>query len=180
MTLPVGAIIDRRWARSLRRFAGGTKVRYWINGRPRKLADGTRLEPISRPEARFIRSTLAEVDRLTGLRFVETAGRASTAIDFYRVKSFTEPDLLGEITRNRGWFDIRWENRAGDRLSGSERWTIVHEIGHALGLDHPYGKPFSRRFDSSDTVMSYIYSGSPVSGFTSTDRAALLELWGAG
>ena len=52
MTLSVEAIIDRRWARSLRRFAGGTKVRYWINGRPRKLGAGTRAEAISNREAR--------------------------------------------------------------------------------------------------------------------------------
>jgi hypothetical protein len=180
VTLPIDAIVDRDWARSLRRFAGGTKVRYWINGQRRQLGEGTRAEGISRPEARFIRSTLAEVDRLTGLRFVEKAGRSSTAIDFYRVEQFAETGVLGEITRNRGWFEISWENRAGDRLSGLERWTIVHEIGHALGLDHPYGKPFSRRFDNSDTVMSYIASGSPVTGFTGTDREAVLELWGAG
>jgi hypothetical protein len=75
MTLSVEAIIDRRWARSLRRFAGGTKVRYWITGRPRPLGDGTRAGAISSGEARFIRSTVAEVDLLTGLRFAEKTSR---------------------------------------------------------------------------------------------------------
>ncbi|MFO8238337.1 MAG: hypothetical protein R6U00_08850 [Prochlorococcaceae cyanobacterium] len=180
MTLSVEAIIDRRWARSLRRFAGGTKVRYWINGRPRNLGDGTRAEAISNREARLIRSTFDEVDQLTGLRFVEKTSRARTDIDLYRVGDFGRRGLLGQATRNPGWFEIAWENRGGNRLTRSEQITITHEIGHTLGLDHPNGKPSSPRYDTSDTVMSYNRVAGGGLGFTETDIAALQLLWGVG
>lgn len=176
MALPIEAIIDRRWARRLRLFAGGTKVRYWINDRRSRLADGTRAEPVSRREARFIRRTFAEVDRLTGLQLVEKPGRRNTEIDVFRVRDFGEEGLLGQTSLNPGWFEVAWENRGGNRLTRSERWTISHEIGHALGLDHPFGRPFSSRFNSNDTVMSYNRAAN--TGFSTTDVAALQELWG--
>ncbi len=176
MALPVEAIIDRRWARSLRRFADGGKVRYWINGRARRLDDGTRAEAISRREANVIRATFAEVDRLTGLRLVEKRNRSNTQIDLFRIGDYGEEGLLGQTTKRKGWFEISWENRGGDRVTTSERWTITHEIGHALGLAHPYGRPNSRRWDTSDTIMSYNRSSN--TSFSPTDVAALQELWG--
>jgi hypothetical protein len=176
MALPVEAIIDRRWARSLRRFSGGSKVRYWINGRARRLDDGTRAEAISRREANFIRATFAEVDRLTGLRFVEKTRRSTSDIDLFRIADYGEDGLLGQTVKLRGWFEVSWENRGGNRVTKNERSTITHEIAHALGLDHPYGRPNSRRWDTSDTIMSYNQSSN--TGFSRTDIAALQELWG--
>ena len=177
MGLPTDAIIDRSWARSLRRFAGGSTVHYWINGQARTLEDGTRAQAISRKEAAFIRQTMAEVDQLTGLKLVEKKRPRNTEIDLYRVANYPQKGLLGETTRYRGWFEITWENRGGNQVTKDERWTITHEIGHAFGLDHPFGQPYSRRFDTRDTIMSY--NGSSNTGFTGTDVAALQLLWGA-
>ncbi|TVS06085.1 MAG: hypothetical protein EA413_05255 [Cyanobium sp. PLM2.Bin73] len=180
MALSVEAIIDRRWARSLRRFAGGTKVRYWINGRSRRLGDDTKAEAISSREARFIRSTFAEVDRLTGLRFVEKGSPARMEIDLYRVGIFGErgcsvrPPATPVGLRSRG--------RTGAATGSPARSasTITHEIGHTQGLNHPNGKPFPPRYDTGDTVMSYNRISGGGVGFTSTDIAAQQSLWGVG
>ncbi|MBM5793708.1 MAG: hypothetical protein FJ057_07200 [Cyanobacteria bacterium K_DeepCast_0m_m1_088] len=177
MGLPTDAIIDRSWARSLRNYADGRTVHYWINDEVGRLDDGTRVEPISRAEARLIRQTMAEVDSLTGLRLVERRTPRNTEIDFYRVGRYGERGLLGKTTRYRGWFEITWENRGGNALTRDERRTITHEIGHAFGLDHPFDQPFSRRFDTNDTIMSYNRGSN--TGFTRTDVAALQDLWGA-
>jgi hypothetical protein len=180
LTLPIQAIINRRWARQLERFSADGPVRYWINGKARTLRDGTRVGAISAAEASFIRTTLAEVDRLTGLELVELGSRSRSVLDFYRVGGYGPgaSDQLGEITMYRSFYEITWADRGGQRLTRSEQWTILHEIGHGLGLDHPYGKPFSSRYDSSDTVMSYNPSGRGGSAFTTTDLQALQSLWG--
>jgi hypothetical protein len=182
LTLPIQAIINRRWARQLQRFSADGPVRYWINGRARTLRDGTRAEAISAAEARFIRTAIAELDRITGLELVEVGKRSRSVLDFYRVGGYGPQarGQLGEIIMYGNFYEITWANRGGQRLSRSEQWTIIHEIGHALGLAHPYGKPFSSRYDSSDTVMSYNPSARGGSAFTSTDIQALQSLWGIG
>lgn len=176
MSLPVTAIVDRSWARSLRRFSQGNTIRYWINTRRTRMVDGTMTQPISSAEAAFIRRTLSDIDALTGLRFVETMSRHSSAINFYRVSRFEDDFVIGSAFRRRDHFEISWRNRRGDALTRQERYTIAHEIGHVLGLDHPYGRPFASRYDTCNTIMSY--NPGRCIGFTDLDVAALRSLWG--
>ena len=50
------------------------------------------------------------------------------------------------------WVDI--EFRVTDDVRENYQ-TIVHEVGHALGLDHPDGDGFNSNYDWKDTMMSY-------------------------
>lgn len=177
MTLPIDAIISPGWARSLKRFAGGNTVHYWLNTKEKKLGNGVTALPVSAAEADFIRATLNRVDELTGLKLVEKQRRGPSEIDFYAVERYKSDSLIGQTTRRNGWYEITWKNRAGAGMNRSEKSTITHEIGHPLGLDHPYGKPWSGRYDTKDTIMSY--NDTSNTGFTQTDWAALQSLWGA-
>jgi len=177
MSLPIDAIISPGWARSLKRFAGGTTVHYWLNTKEQKLGNGIKADPISAAEAEFIRETFKRVDVLTGLSLVEKQRRGPSEIDFYKVPRYKSRSLIGQTTKRKSWFEITWKDRNGKDMNSSEKSTIVHEIGHALGLDHPYQRPWSPRYTTKDTIMSYNETSN--TNFTKTDLTALQSLWGA-
>ncbi len=170
MAIDIDGITDERWARQLWKFSGRDGiVEYWIND-----AGRFGMLEMSGKEARFVRRTFRRLDSITGLRFKERRGPRSTDIDVHSAEQLGS-GIVGSAVTNNGWFDVIWRDERGGRLTRNERSTIRHELGHVLGLDHPYGDGFNRRYDSSDTVMSYYDGG--FANYTSSDVKALQALW---
>jgi len=169
--LDPSAIISRSWAKSLWKFSGRDGiVEYAINHRG--LGSGNL--PMSRDEQGFIRKTFNLVDQLTGLRFEESTAVFKADIRVHCARKLGGSE--GVATLNNGWFDVYWKDKKGWLLTKFEKHVIRHEIGHTLGLDHPYGRGAHPGYDTYDTVMSYNWRGNK--NFTNTDIQAMQELWG--
>jgi hypothetical protein len=164
-------ITNFSWARKLWKFSGKDGVvDYWIN----KNGKGLGHLAMSDKEAGFVQKTFRFLGRITGLRFVERGSKRQTDIDVHCADDLGG-DTVGIAFQRKGWFDVKWEDRAGWRLTRYEKYVIRHEIGHVLGLDHPFGSGYNSRYDTRDTLMSYNWAGN--TNYTRSDINALQALW---
>lgn len=146
-------------------------------------ADEQKLTAFSDAQKESAKQALAELSKATGVEFLETSNSKQAAGIVFALSSSLKTDTLGQQvgqTVNNAYQSTILLNSSkygADSLApGGEGFeTLLHELGHAAGLDDAGGKVSSKMDDSKYTVMAYEGKGADGTGSNKTYAKLDLE-----
>lgn len=163
--------------------------------------DRTGQEAFTLAQQNFARQAIIEeLGRITGIRFVETSDGAAAQIHFCNL-DIAGSNITGlcswktnysyDTSNNLVAYDAdayiyldnnEWYAQNRDLTPGGQGYeTLLHELGHALGLKHPFEGDIhlpGTTDNTANTLMSYVEAGGPYQHFNQYDVAALNWLYG--
>jgi hypothetical protein len=145
------------------------------------------------------RTAFDYISKLTGIQFVETVSGSDAQIhlcntdlqganvtglcSWHSSYTYSGANLVGyEADAYVYLDDVEWFSQNHNLTPGGYGYeTLLHELGHALGLKHPFDDSIhlpSSQDNTNNTLMSYTSTDGPHSTYSQYDIAALKWLYG--
>ncbi|WP_296953259.1 DUF4214 domain-containing protein [uncultured Massilia sp.] len=166
-------------------------------------ANTTGQEAFTASQQAATRSALAYLSSLTGIQFVETANGNDADVHLCNL-NLTPSNVTGLCSWHSSYEysgnlvssytadayvyldNVEWRAQNMNLAPGTQGYeTLLHELGHALGLKHPFDIINGNATDlppaqdnTANTLMSYTDAGGPYATFQQYDIAALNWLYG--
>jgi serralysin len=153
-------------------------------------------EPVSEGIRDNVRQIFANIATLIDVDFVEVDEPTEISADIGRIRFFLNPNAsyayalypssdalyhtAGDVHLNPN-YDYFGGNGFQSKAGNHGYMTLIHEIGHALGLKHPHdGETIlpGGEDNTTNTVMSYNFTGASAGTYMPYDIAALQSLYG--
>lgn len=152
--------------------------------------------PISAADQQFLQDIVLFLDQRLAAEFRFTSDKEVSDIQLYYDSEIDlGGDTLGLATTNtqagRDWWELFINTPAFGTDLNYLRYSLIHELGHALGLEHPFDNtdgdvvdgitdPWTSAYPE-ETVMAYRdpLAGSWPNAYSVNDLEALVSIWGA-
>jgi hypothetical protein len=185
---------------------GGNTLYYTFSVTSGNEAGQTGQEAFTLAQQYATRTALDQLSKLTGIKFTEVTNGDSAQIHLCNVdiaqsnvtglcswhSTYTyQGNVLGTYDADAYVYldDVQFFTENHSLTPGGQGYeTLLHELGHALGLKHPFFDSTSNepnqitlpasQDNTSNTLMSYTEAGGPYSTYSQYDVAALKWLYG--
>jgi serralysin len=145
------------------------------------------------------RTAFDYISKLTGIQFVEAVNGTDAQIhlcntdlqgsnvtglcSWHSSYTYSGTNLVGYDADAYVYLDnVEWFSQNRNLTPGGYGYeTLLHELGHALGLKHPFDDDIhlpSSQDNTNNTLMSYTSAGGPHAAYGQYDIAALKWLYG--